>query len=65
MEIDFSEEENEEEVGGFGKKKMGLHQEYKPKQQGVVHPFINMHHYFHQVGTIADPDLIKQWKLKN
>ena len=65
MQIDFSDEEDEEEMGGFAKNKRGFFQEYKPQQQGVVLPFINQLNYFHKVGTIASPDIEKQKRLKN
>ena len=67
MEIDFSSEEDEEELGGITLKNMGklLHKEYKPKNQGQVAPFINQANYFSKISKIASPDIDRGQRLKD
>ena len=59
MEIDFSSEEDEEELGGITVKNMGRllnAPQFKPQKEGVINPNINMSNYYNVIQKKGKPD---------
>lgn len=58
MEIDFSSEEDEEELGGITIKNMGklFNEQHKPRKEGTFLPYVDRTHYYNRVQMLGQPD---------